>query len=348
MRIGTSRQQTPTNRSVLVRTTLSGVHNDTKPTTGQQHIPTPDISPDSPRLCSQQERVQHIKAVCGRLKSGIKITSLVPSARNWADDRHRLVYCYMSKVACTAFKSLLLKANAPDPGARVKVYTLSVAELRRLHIVPFRQLTNKARLDKVQDYFTFMVTRHPFDRLISAWRDKVVHRNQSEFGSWPVLIFRHTRPWLFRNITKRSYQLDLQIALKHHPPTFSEFATWIAATGMDNEHWNTALGACSVCAHDWDAILRIETMETDQRIILDRLGENGKNVDRVPVRHSWQRNLRYFYPVKQLDLWQNVSDTAVQYFLEKYRLDMEIFGYQWDAETNTAVCSIQTANGTCC
>ncbi len=313
------------------------------------------LSTSEIRVCTQEERLQHIRSQCKKLRSKMPSEYLRPARRTIADEIHHLLFCYMSKVGCTAFKILLTKANVHAMG-RNNTYPKGMnvhnrQKLAREYQLPELYYFNTKETEwRLSEYFKFMIMRHPFERLISAWRDKVVNIKQSEFKDWPAKILKHTRPYLFGNAStaRSSLNTDQAIAAKHSPPRFDEFVTWIAEQKISNEHWLSAIESCHVCAHDWDAIFRIETMVKDKTILLDRLKDDIDPSKDIAVVHSMQSNPNYFFPVKELDLWKNISRPVVNYFLEKYQDDMQLFGYQWDREHSRTVCSISTPSGQCC
>ena len=332
--------------------TLSHFSSEIQAPTEMTSLPITDT-----RVCTQEERLQHIKSECNKLRSQMPKTFLGPAKRTIADEIHHLLYCYMSKVGCTAFKILLTKANVhanrqnnPYPkGMDVHNRERLAREYNLFELYYFGEEGIARRL---RDYFKFMIMRHPFERLISAWRDKVVNIKQSEYKEWPAKILKHTRPFLFgKSSTAHSTVItdkDMETASKHSPPRFDEFVTWVAEENIQNEHWLSAIESCHVCAHDWDAIFRIETMVKDKTILLDRLKDDIDPSKDIAVVHSMQSNPNYFFPVKELDLWKNISRPVVNYFLEKYQDDMQLFGYQWDQENSRTMCSISTPSGPCC
>ena len=68
----------------------------------------------------------------------------------------------------------------------------------------------------------------------------------------------------------------------------------------------------------------------------------------VPVRHSHELTPNYSQFGKHLEQFAELSDEVIEYFLEFYRTDMIMFGYNWDKQSHTAYCSIDTADGPCC
>ena len=310
------------------------------------------------RVCTQWERIQHVKKKCDQLRASINQKYLGYPLKVLSDELHRLLYCYMSKVGCTALKMHIVKANAevlglenlvPPDDLGMRIHGGGVVD--QFQLLPLQTMTEQERHARWMTYFRLTAARHPFDRLISAWRDKVVNINQSEFQKWPREILQHNRPELFENTTSA-------LAESEHPeqilgaPRFDEFLQWIYDKRKANVHWDTSVESCHVCATDWDAILRIETMSADEGILKERL--NGdlpiEKAEDLAVIHSMQdeSELSKLHLAKELPLWRNISQPVVEYFLQKYSIDMEIFGYQWDSDTRVATCSIDTPNGRCC
>ncbi len=308
------------------------------------------------RTCSQAERSRHIREMCPRIKASVEPSLLTPARRTLVDEVHKILYCFMSKVGCTAFKTLLAKANSHaldkkhvipnNYGEELKIHESSrLGSVRIVSLHKFNQSGQEHRVDK---YFKFMVMRHPFERLISAWRDKVLHPSDYPGWSSEILLNSHhklQRHWLPAKLFWRVVGLERY----YGKPRFDEFLQWIIDNGIYNEHWRTAMDSGHVCAHDWDAILRIETMDSDRDVILDRLkmdlpAEDGK----FDVVHSRQNNRTYNFPSMTLPMWQNISEHIEHYFLNLYRRDMEIFGYKWDSSTKTTISRIETPNGPCC
>ena len=128
-------------------------------------------------------------------------------------------------------------------------------------------------------------------------------------------------------------------------PSFQEVFTWAYRHKVMDEHWNFITDACHPCAHDWGAILRVETMEADGRLLSKIVNSSQPG---VPVRHSHELTPNYSQFGKHLEQFAELSDEVIEYFLEFYRTDMIMFGYNWDKQSHTAYCSIDTREGPCC
>ena len=65
-------------------------------------------------------------------------------------------------------------------------------------------------------------------------------------------------------------------------PSFQEVFSCVYRHKVMDEHWNFITDACHPCAHDWGAILRVETMEADGRLLSKVVNSSQPG---VPVRH---------------------------------------------------------------
>ena len=156
-------------------------------------------------------------------------------------------------------------------------------------------------------------------------------------------VLHDSRPDVFRKNKTLSEMEFPQTEIG--PPTFTEVFTWVYNHKVMDEHWNTIVHVCHPCAHTWGAILRIETMETDGQLLARLVNSSRPG---VPVRHSHEQQPKHSQFGKELDLFNDMPDDVIEYFLEMYRADMLMFGYRWDSESRTAYCSIDTPDGPCC
>jgi hypothetical protein len=128
-------------------------------------------------------------------------------------------------------------------------------------------------------------------------------------------------------------------------PTFVEFVNWMYHNKVMDEHWNLIIDACHPCSHHWDAILRMETIATDGKLLLKKIKSKR---DSIPVRHTHRDNVDQNYFSKQLPQYGELSAEVIAYLMKTYQFDMEMFGYGWNEATNTAYCKIDTGSGSCC
>ncbi len=297
-----------------------------------------------------------MSSVCDQLTPNMEREFLEPAQRIMSDEIHRILYCYMSKVGCTAFKTLIARANAKRLNAMHILTSGKIHSVNTTKKLDFGRLytsgmTHEQIQHRLNNYFTFMITRHPMDRLLSVYRDKIVDHfspNGSYMMRVRLPILQHARPQLFSavpNTSQSEREHYLRKLEKQHVPSFQEFIQWVVEKRVFNEHWLSAVESCHPCAHNWSAILRLESMAADKDLLLEQLGRDApEDVRRVHAT----ANHGSFFTSLQLREWENIPADHEDYFLRLYRQDMELFGYHWDRDSKTTDCYIPTAQGVCC
>ncbi len=304
-----------------------------------------------------EERLEHMRKVCARVYSSLPARQLQPAQKILADDNHRLLYCWMSKVACTAFKTLLLEASGIKRWRleRAGRFIHNVSFLASRGIRMFSLLQPEQLEFRIRNYFAFLNVRHPLERLISLYRDKIQNPD-SDVPNLILTILRYHKPKVFTDPLLNDtawgrHQAAIQ-AQEKYPITFGQFIDWLAANKkIHNDHWETVQDSCHPCSMKWDAILRVETMERDGFLVTRRLAGVVRNRTLVPVAHSHDPKLNratFSHTWRQLPEYKDVNQQHVTKLLRFYKRDMEMFGFQWDADKQTAFCQIKTENGICC
>ncbi len=297
-----------------------------------------------------------MRQVCSDSRSSISFSQLKPATRILADDNHGILYCWMSKVACTSFKMLFLRASgkAPRNLARANVHNIPLLASSNLPL--FYRLNVEEQEQRIRDYFSFMNVRHPFERLISVYKDKILQLD-TDLPMIVVNVLKKRRPVVFKdpqmNLSLHANKREFaRYARQKHTPTFKEFAEWFALANISNDHWRTVQASCHPCSMDWNAVLRIETMQSNSSVVLSKLASDLENLTQVPVKHSNQaltdRQTAFSHTYKILVNYTDVAAWATSKILDYYEMDMDMFGYKWDDQTHTAFCSIETKDGYCC
>ncbi|KAI3376534.1 hypothetical protein L3Q82_016994 [Scortum barcoo] len=105
------------------------------------------------------------------------------------DDNHGIIYCYIPKVACTNWKRVMyvLAEGEPynDPMSIPGDLVHTTNKLVYLSSFPRPEI--KAKL---KHYTKFLFVRHPFIRLISAYRDKFQKNNEFYYQNFARDILR--------------------------------------------------------------------------------------------------------------------------------------------------------------
>lgn len=224
----------------------------------------------------QTQRKKLAKEVCTLSQKKTNLDSVIKDRvlldHIIVDEEHRLLYCYVPKVACTNWKRLLMvlmgKANTTNPLAIV------ADDSHRLNV--FRRLDNytgeeiRYRLDH---FMKFMFIRHPFERLVSAFRNKFGQNSSSA---------DYFRSRYGRQIIKQYRTNASEESLSRgHDVTFREFVQYIidprtVARANFNEHWRPMVDLCLPCTIQYNVIGKYESLMDDAWLVLEKANLNQK------------------------------------------------------------------------
>ncbi|XP_038872336.1 carbohydrate sulfotransferase 11-like [Salvelinus namaycush] len=187
------------------------------------------------------------------------------------DDQHGLLYCYVPKVACTNWKRVLMVltgAAGPhrDPLAIPANEAHVPGNLRTLS-----EYSNSQINQRLRSYLKFVFVREPFERLVSAYRNKFTRSYNTAFHKrYGTKIIRRHRPNPQAEALERGDDVS-----------FEEFVYYLVdpATQREepfNEHWERVHSLCHPCLIHYDVVGKYETLEQDSRYVLQLAGVEGQ------------------------------------------------------------------------
>ncbi|MBN3325839.1 CHSTB sulfotransferase, partial [Atractosteus spatula] len=185
------------------------------------------------------------------------------------DDRHGLLYCYVPKVACTNWKRVLMVLTGDgkyqDP-LKIPANEAHIpGNLRTLSEYSTSEINHRLR-----NYLKFVFVREPFERLVSAYRNKFTRKYNTAF---------HKR--YGTKIIKRHRADPSEEALeKGDDVSFEEFVYYLVDPHTQheepfNEHWERVHSLCHPCIIHYDVVGKYETLDQDARYILELAGAEG-------------------------------------------------------------------------
>ncbi|XP_073843238.1 carbohydrate sulfotransferase 11 isoform X1 [Musca autumnalis] len=233
--------------------------------------------------------------------------------------KHHIIWCNVFKAASSSwmYNFNVLAGYSPEFLRKTKEIFLHLARER------YPRVTLEELHEAQNNSVTFLIARHPFERLLSAYRDKFVyaipHSLHDKFGRKIVRTYR-----------KKSLQLK-----PPKYPTFQEFVRWLLdQIKHDNYldmHFVSYTRFCTPCLIHFDVILKFETLEEDQLYLIDKTGL--KQI----IAPEWQN------PGKgknTLDLLQQfyskLTRTEIDGLYDYYRYDFELFNYSATSYFNIA------------
>ena len=219
-----------------------------------------------------------------------------------ADDSKKSVYCAVSKCASSTWKNALFQMHGGDVRDSMAIHQKSYLEKKGLVF-----LTNYSQEEaeyRMKHYFKYMIVRHPFDRLVSAWRDKLL----GDENYIKVFIPRIRAP-------SRLSGTETTQLKPEKPIEFTEFVDYLAKQNPlhFDRHWLSMYHHCHPCHFRYDFVAKVETLSADlphlynalyvdEDLQLRIINEHSKDSPHFsthydPVMVSTYKKLRSFYYV---------------------------------------------------
>ncbi|XP_026290551.1 carbohydrate sulfotransferase 11 [Frankliniella occidentalis] len=230
------------------------------------------------------------------------------------DQKHQLLYCYVPKVACTNWKRTLLYLSGSTNVT--KPIDIPSDYVHRTGVFPkLSNFSEEHAAHMLKTFTTFLIVRHPFERLLSAYRNKLEQKSSSS-KYFQTRIGRHIIKTYRKNPSNHSLQYG-------HDVTFSEFATYLGTEngpgGEYNEHWKPIHQLCAPCAIRYDIIGKYETLYDDADYLLHQLGEPTSAFPRYAHPSNTTATLGKYFGTLSVDLLRKMYSV--------YETDFRLFGY---------------------
>ena len=180
-------------------------------------------------------------------------------------------------------------------------------------------------------YKGLILSRHPIDRLFSAFRDKILRKRSLLIINDAIL----TCPYfsiIVKNLNKGSKK-----------PTFQQFLTHIAMNGPAtyNRHWKPNWLICNPCRFHYDYIVKMESFSRDSGVVLRQVFSANTTShmsyewfqfqigasELADINHLNGRGKSDRPPLDYERLLKHVPAHILAKILEIFHLDFVLFGY---------------------
>ncbi|HUR76602.1 MAG TPA: sulfotransferase family protein [Acidimicrobiales bacterium] len=224
--------------------------------------------------------------------------------------RHRYVAVAVPKVGCTSIKRALHELEGLPRTERLALDHDAGEQMRLARFAA----NDIAQMFSATDWLKFTFVRNPYDRMLSAWKSKILARHDTQYAP----LRQRIRDEL--HYPRKQDEVD--------PPVvaFGDFVRFVASCAdravTGDGHWERQI---VVGRHDlipYDVIGRFESFEADFRAVLERLGapadvvamakEVTNSTEPLPTAAAYDTDL-----------------AAIVY--DHYRDDFEAFGYERDS-----------------
>uniref|UniRef100_A0A7M4FKX5 Carbohydrate sulfotransferase n=1 Tax=Crocodylus porosus TaxID=8502 RepID=A0A7M4FKX5_CROPO len=172
---------------------MCSVHRSPGPRAGLSCLPSADSSgrkecgfQQSSLQAIHQQRRELLSSVCNRYTRKRRLLTPDDLRHLVVDDVHGLLYCYVPKVACTNWKRVMMvltgQGKYQDPLEIPANEAHVSSNLRTLSEYSISEINHRLR-----NYLKFIFVREPFERLVSAYRNKFTR--MPSLKSWLSHLF---------------------------------------------------------------------------------------------------------------------------------------------------------------
>eukprot|EP00090_Calanus_glacialis_P034886 TRINITY_DN5916_c0_g1_i1.p1 TRINITY_DN5916_c0_g1~~TRINITY_DN5916_c0_g1_i1.p1 ORF type:complete len:411 (-),score=111.14 TRINITY_DN5916_c0_g1_i1:141-1373(-) len=216
-----------------------------------------------------EERVNTMRDTCEDYGDDIKFPKRIGSDHSlmW-DLKHHLVYCPIYKVASGTWTTNFLRLSSfnsdlPKWQRFSKLHNASESVSRKLFPPPKGK---KKQLATLKDSTKFLVVRHPFDRIMSAFKGKIANPN--------------AKPRFYRKLQKEikvKYSKNAKEIADEIPPSFEEYWRYLTDITSGLVHprdWRDVdcvqafYSVCVPCDVEYDVIIKLETHDEDTEYLI--------------------------------------------------------------------------------
>lgn len=279
---------------------------------------------ESPASVVEQEQSQRhtrLHKECVRWQMPTKIPEYTIRHMLVVED-YQLVFCFIPKVGCSNWKRILMVLDN-------QTKDVDGLTSNEVHINgKFRFLVNygpKERERILSEYEKFLFVRHPFERLLSVFKNKLEdlenYRRKPQFQRYGKAIIRE---W-------RANASDVELATGENT-TWAEFVKYLThperrekVEKLDNyfsDHWREMYKVCSPCAVKYDFIGKMESVENEAKYLLKKWKADDK-ARYLGAETSRPTNSSYLYE----NYFTHLETDDLRKLWEIYERDFSLFGY---------------------
>ncbi|XP_050459280.1 carbohydrate sulfotransferase 9-like [Cataglyphis hispanica] len=247
----------------------------------------------------------------------------------YMDRLHNISYCPVYKAGTTTWLyNLCLLMNVSVEtlnNGREQLSTIARREIPELEYPEAKRVLNASR--------RLLIVRHPFERLLSAYRDKlensVAGREHGTLHFYRKYGAKIVKKYRRNNFTKPRPDQVIQRDDIPSPagvePTFREFVDYVIDTDLGSygdDHWMPYYLYCTPCLVKYNIIANVESLWRDQVYAINKLGLRDK------IKPRWRHSNGHVNASRIY--FRQLNRATVRKLYEKLRLDFELFDYSPD------------------
>ena len=257
--------------------------------------------------CNRFRKTTRINANIETLYPGLFRNILV-------DNERKLLVCDVPKVASTTIKKWLLDSTERYNEISSNISVHNRRHLSSFNLVYLSDYNMSEIVHKVVSYNKMIIVRNPFERVVSAYRDKFRKQNK-----WNTHFHRK-----YGRVMIQRYRLNASVTSrrKGHDVTFTEFLKFLVDSrpgGDTNPHWDSYMSLCLPCLLRYQYIGKLETLNSDLEFVTGILrSKHTRHI--VAIRKPSSADVMNQY-------YSRIEIKVLKKLLQVYLMDMKMFGY---------------------
>uniref|UniRef100_W5MXA1 Carbohydrate sulfotransferase n=1 Tax=Lepisosteus oculatus TaxID=7918 RepID=W5MXA1_LEPOC len=268
-----------------------------------------------------QKRLELVSAVCRN--STLKNLTHTPISKFVLDrifvcDKHKILFCQTPKVGNTQWKKVLIVLNVFFSSGAASILNLT----QRSHLTEYNQLSS-VQITSIKHwlntYFKFFIVRDPFERLISAFKDKFLQNPRFE-------------PWYKHDIAPAIIRKYRKSRAEATGLRFEDFIRYLGDPGrrrLDQQfgdhiiHWVTYVELCAPCDVKYSVIGHHESLERDAPYILKAAG-----IDHLVSYPTIPPGITLYNRTKVEKYFSGIGKRDIRRLYARFQGDFSLFGYR--------------------
>ncbi|GFR71461.1 carbohydrate sulfotransferase [Elysia marginata] len=273
---------------------------------------------------------QHMRKTCRDLDMLQTPQTLTPEMLQnvIVDDKNKLLFCQIPKVASTTWRRIFLQLTGKvDVSDFLSISADDIHHKYDNHFAYLSEFSEDQISQRLRDYFKFVFVREPFERLLSAYKNKFSTKTPSadyfkwKFGRKIIAQYRKSSPIPTNNTGDGV--------------TFEEFVSYLIDEDkriIMNEHWELFHKLCHPCLIEYDFVGHLERIDEDSQYILDsnNLSERIKVPNRKESKYGHRRTNSYIK-----EYYSKLDPLKISRLYQMYKADFFIFNYTIPADVSS-------------
>ncbi|XP_068220042.1 carbohydrate sulfotransferase 11-like [Palaemon carinicauda] len=205
-------------------------------------------------------RRQRVLDNCREIFTSSEQTKRINSKEFLISEKYKLIWCNIFKAASSSWlHKFIVMAGYTDKDMKKK--RMSLVEFARTYAYNRPSVRELDSFLAREDFSSFIIVRNPFERLLSAFRDKI--------ESLKKPFYRPLRCYIQKTYGSQDFKFpDCQ-------PSFSEFVDYVIDEHSNgnalDEHWAPYYKFCSPCQAKFDYVLHFETLDEDEAFLVNAI-----------------------------------------------------------------------------